>query len=131
MTSAVRQALPSRVRAQPFGEHAGGGHQHDNAGTELTLGDCEGKGDHRIAAVLSPASFQAGVDEFGRDFAEQLIVQHYTTDGIFEDEVRVGDDSETRWVARSGASGGEVTVWFVARDDRGGVTWAERRARVR
>lgn len=98
---------------------------------EFTFDDCEGEIDHRVAAVLSPGSFQTGVDEFGRDFTEQLIVQHYTTDGIFKDEVRIGQDSETQWVARSGSAGTEQTLWFVARDDRGGVTWAERRVRVR
>lgn len=98
---------------------------------EFTFDDCEGKGDHRIAAVLSPSSFQSGVDEFGRDFTEQLIVQHYTTDGIFKDEIRVGADSETQWVARSGSAGSEQKLWFVARDDRGGVAWAERRVTVR
>lgn len=98
---------------------------------EFTFDDCEGEGDHRIAAVLAPGSFQTGVDEFGRDFTEQLIVQHYTTDGIFKDEVRIGADSETQWVARSGSAGTEQRLWFVARDDRGGVAWAERRVRVR
>jgi len=98
---------------------------------EFVFDDCEGKGDHRIAAVLDPPSFEAGSDEFGREFAEQLIVQHYATDAIFEDEVRVGEQPETRFVARQSASGQELRVWFVARDDRGGVSTAERRVRVR
>jgi hypothetical protein len=38
---------------------------------------------------------------------------------------------ETHWVARSGSSGNELSLWFVARDGRGGVNWAERRVRVR
>jgi hypothetical protein len=98
---------------------------------EFLFDDCKGKGDHRIAALLTPDSFQTGRDEFERNFEEQLIVQHYATDGIFKDEVRVGQASETSWVARSGAAGSEVTVWFVARDDRGGVSWATRRVRAR
>ena len=36
-----------------------------------------------------------------------------------------------RFVARSVASGQELRLWFVARDDRGGVTLAERRVQVR
>jgi hypothetical protein len=48
----------------------------------------------------------------------------------FEDEVRIAAEAETRWVARSTASGSEQSLWFVARDDRG-VSWAERRVRVR
>jgi hypothetical protein len=98
---------------------------------DFAFDDCEGKGDHRIAAVLDAPSFEAGSDEFGREFTEQLIVQHYATDAIFDDEVRVGEQPETRFVARQSASGQELRVWFVARDDRGGVSTAERRVRVR
>ncbi len=98
---------------------------------DFTFDDCEGNGDHRLAANLSPASFESGVDELGYDFTESLVVQHYATEGIFEYEVRVGELPETRWVARSSASGQELRLWFVARDDRGGVTYAERQVRVR
>ncbi len=99
--------------------------------TEFTFDDCKGEGDHRLAVNLTPESFEAGVDEFGRDFAEQLVVQHYATEGIFEYEVRIAEVPETRWVARRSASGQELRLWFVARDDRGGVTLAERRVLVR
>jgi hypothetical protein len=98
---------------------------------DFAFDDCEGKGDHRIAAVVTPESFEVGVDEFGRDFTEELVVQHYTTDGIFEYDVRIAELPETAWVTRQSASGQEVRLWFVARDDRGGVTTAERRVRVR
>jgi hypothetical protein len=86
---------------------------------------------HRIAAVVNPESFEAGVNEFGRDFSEDLIVQHYNTDGIFEDEVRIAEDSETRWAARISSSGSTQTLWFVVHDDRGGVSWTTRRVQVR
>jgi hypothetical protein len=98
---------------------------------EFTFDDCEGEGDHRIAANLSAESFEAGTDEFGRAFTEEMVVQHYATEGIFEYEVRIGELPENRWVARRSASGQELRIWFVARDDRGGVTLAERRVRVR
>jgi len=98
---------------------------------DFTFDDCKGDGDHRIAAHLTPESFETGTDEFGRDFTEELVVQHYATEGIFEYEVRIGEEPETRWVARRSASGQELRLWFVARDDRGGVTLAERRVRVR
>jgi hypothetical protein len=93
--------------------------------------DCGSAVRHRIAAVLDEQSFEAGSDEFGHDFSEEVIVQHYATDGIFEDEVRIAEDPETGWVARSSSSGTEVSVWFVARDDRGGVSWTTRRVQVR
>jgi hypothetical protein len=86
---------------------------------------------HKISATVSPDSFQAGLDEFGRNFSEQLVVQHYTTDGVFEDEVRLANDPETSWSARSGSSGNTVTLWFVVHDDRGGVSWTTRRVNVR
>jgi hypothetical protein len=99
--------------------------------TDFTFDDCKGEGDHRLAVNVTPESFEAGVDEFGRDFTEQLVVQHYATEGIFEYEVRIAESPETRWVARQSASGQELRLWFVARDDRGGVTLAERRVLVR
>ena len=92
--------------------------------------DCSKSLRHEITAVPTAASFESGRDEFGRDFEEQVVVQYYSTEGIFEDEVRVGDDPATRFVARKN-SGQELTLWFVIRDDRGGVTWTERRLRVR
>lgn len=98
---------------------------------DFTFDDCEGEGDHRIAANLSAESFEAGTDEFGRSFTEEIVVQHYATEGIFEDEVRIAELPENRWVARRSASGQELRLWFVARDDRGGVTVAERTVRVR
>ena len=98
---------------------------------EHLLDDCASNLHHRIQAVVSPESFESGIDEFGRDFREQVIVQHYTEQGIVETEVRTAAESETNWVARSRASGSEIRLWFVVRDDRGGVSWAERRVRVR
>ena len=66
----------------------------------------------------------------GRAFEEQVVIQHYATEGIFEFEVRTGESPKTGWVARKRASGQTLTLWFVARDDRGGVTWTQRQVRV-
>jgi hypothetical protein len=85
----------------------------------------------QIAAIVDPASFETGSDEYQRDFSEQLVIQHYATEGIFESEIRVASDPRNGWVARRSASGTEVQMWFVVRDDRGGVSWTERRVRVR
>jgi hypothetical protein len=92
---------------------------------------CTGAVRHRVAAVVNEQSFETGNDEFGGAFSEEVIVQHYATDGIFEDEVRIAEDPETGWAARSSSSGTEVSLWFVARDDRGGVSWTTRRVQVR
>jgi hypothetical protein len=98
---------------------------------EFVYDDCKDKGSHQLAAVVSDASFESGIDEFGRDFAEDVIVQHYNTDGIFQYEVRIGEEPTTGWVARSSASGSDVPIWFVARDDRGGVSYTSRTVHVR
>lgn len=97
---------------------------------DFSYDDCKATG-HKLAASVNPDSFEAGTDEFGRSFTENLVVQHYTTDGVFEDEVRIADDPETNWSARTGSSGSIVTLWFVVHDDRGGVSWTTRRAHVR
>jgi hypothetical protein len=93
--------------------------------------DCSKSLRHQIAAVATPESYEAGVDEFGYDFEEQVIVQYYASEGIFEFDSRIAEDPETGWVARTYASGQELDMWFVIRDDRGGVTWTQRRVRVR
>ena len=76
-------------------------------------------------------AFESGSDEFGRDFNEQIVVQYYATEGLFENEVRIGEAPETSWVARKRAAGTDVRFWFVVRDDRGGVTWTTRQVHVR
>jgi hypothetical protein len=96
-----------------------------------TFDDCSSSLRHEMAAIATPESFESGVDQFGNDFAEQVIAQYYATEGIFEDDMRIAEDPETRWVARNHASGRTLDVWFVVRDDRGGVTWATRQVRVR
>jgi hypothetical protein len=93
--------------------------------------DCSEALTRAMAAIPRASDFESGTDEFGRDFNEQLVVQYYATEGLFENEVRIGEAPETSWVARKRAAGSDVRFWFVVRDDRGGVTWATRRVRVR
>jgi|SRR6478609_4253903 len=86
---------------------------------------------HQLAVHLTPESYESGTDELGHTFNEQLIINYYATEGIFENEVRIGSDPKDGWVARKSASGQTLQLWFVARDNRGGVTWAQRRVKVR
>jgi hypothetical protein len=95
-----------------------------------TYDDCK-VGKHSLAAFVTPGSFESGVDEFGRQYGESLVVQYYATEGLFEFDVRIGEEPKTGWAARSTASGSELTLWFVARDNRGGVGWTQRRVVVR
>jgi hypothetical protein len=92
---------------------------------------CPDGAKHTLSLRIPRGSVESGQDEFGRGFTEQVIVQYYTTEGIFENQVRTSSDTKTGWVARRRASGDEVMLWFVVRDDRGGVSWAERRVAVK
>ena len=93
--------------------------------------DCSESLASTIAAIPRASDFESGSDEFGRSFSEQIVVQYYATEGLFENEVRIGEAPQTEWVARKRASGSDVRFWFVVRDDRGGVSWTTRQVRVR
>lgn len=86
---------------------------------------------HQLAVQVSPDSFESGLDSSGGDFEEQVVIQHYANEGIFENEIRIGREPKNGWVARKAASGQTLSLWFVARDDRGGVSWTTRQVRVR
>jgi len=85
---------------------------------------------HAITARPTTDSVESGRTEFGIDFSEQVIVQYYATEGTFEYEVKIADDPQTGWAARKAASGKDLTLWMVVRDDRGGASWAERHVHV-
>jgi hypothetical protein len=83
------------------------------------IDDCEGADEHAI-------SVSAEVEP-----NEQTVVEYYATEGIFDDEVRIASDPQTKWAARSQSVGKNVTMFFVVRDSRGGVSWTTREVRVR
>jgi hypothetical protein len=85
---------------------------------------------HRVAAEVNPESFERGSTEFGEAFEEQLVVQYFASEGIFESDSRIAENPTDKWVPRKQAAGTDVTFWLVVRDNRGGVTWATRRAHV-
>lgn len=89
---------------------------------------CDGGG-VEISPVVSPDVFEKGTDEFGTNFTEQLVVQYYATEGLFESDVRRAQDPNTKLLLRKGKGGPEVTVWIVIRDNRGGVSWLERKVK--
>jgi hypothetical protein len=92
--------------------------------------DCEGES-HALAIVPSDGASESGVDELGNAFSEKLLAQYYGTEGLFEYEAKDAVRSATAFKARSGAAGKTLTLWFVVRDDRGGVGWTSRRVAVR
>lgn len=95
---------------------------------------CDDSLAHAVAIELTQDSFESGTDEFGNDFTEQLIAQYYATEGLFESEVRIARDSKTKFVARTAdvaVSGNLITMWLMARDNRGGVSWVTRQVKVK
>lgn len=95
--------------------------------------DCDGGEQNLVAARPSPEAIERGVDEYGLRFSEQVVVQAYATEGNFEFEARTVETAAlgSKWVARKAAKGKEIVMWFVIRDNRGGVSWTSRRVRVR
>ena len=91
---------------------------------------CEGEA-HTLALSPTEGAVERGTDERGSPFEEKLLAQYYATEGLFEYEAKDGLKSDTRFRARSGAAGKTVTLWFVLRDDRGGVSWTSRKVAVR
>lgn len=98
--------------------------------SDFDYGSCPKAAKHQLAALVTPDSFERGQDELGRSFEEQVVIQHFATEGIFESEFRIGAEPENGWVARKSAAGRTLTLWFVAHDDRGGESWTSRQVRV-
>lgn len=91
---------------------------------------CDSTSQHKIGARPTAASVESGRTEFGVDFSEQVIIEYYATEGVFEYEIKIASDPVTGWAARKAASGKDLTLWMVVHDDRGGATWVERRVHV-
>ena len=85
---------------------------------------------HSVAAIPTQASTQSGRTEFGNDFTEQVIIEYYATEGVFEYEIKIASEPETHWAARTAASGKDLTLWMVLHDDRGGASWVQRTVHV-
>jgi len=100
----------------------------DTTGNDYKV--CDAKTQHQIAARPTAASVESGRTEFGVDFTEQVIIEYYATEGVFEYEVKIASDPQTGWAARKAASGKDLTLWMVVHDDRGGATWTARHVHV-
>ena len=100
----------------------------DESGNDY--GACSARDQHLVTVAVPQASIESGVDSFGAPFQEQVVVQYYASEGIFEHDVRLASAATTGWTARSESAGHTVTMWLVVRDDRGGVAWTERQVRV-
>jgi hypothetical protein len=84
---------------------------------------------HEITLDLAQPYKENGTDEFGETFSEQSVVQYYVTEGLFEFDVKRAEDPKTRFAGRRGKLGPQL-MWIVIRDNRGGVSWVQRKFRV-
>jgi len=85
----------------------------------------------RHAIGIESSAPERGVDENGTRFVEQQVVQFYARSGVFERAARVAGESDNQFVLQPNTAGDATQLWFVVRDDRGGVGWASRRVRAR
>jgi hypothetical protein len=95
------------------------------------IADCPADTRNALSIEIEPG--EAGEDELGEGFAEQIIVQLYTSHGVLRDDVRIAGEADNAWALQpvDGETPETATLWIVARDNRGGVSWVERSARVR
>lgn len=99
-------------------------------GDDNAFDDCSG-GEHEVTLRVASGAVESGTDESGSSFTERVVVQYYATEGTFEFDVRTAESPKTRWKARKQDVGRTLTMWFVARDNRGGVSWTSRSVKVK
>jgi len=128
-----RNANPIITKIQWDGVDWPDGETKTVAGCDLdtnVFGDCDAE-KHSIGVISPDGTVETGTDEFGSDFEEQVVVQYYATEGLFEDPVRIVSKPTSSFVARKSSKGKTLTLWLVMRDDRGGMTWAIRQIAVK
>lgn len=101
----------------------------DTACARVEAGVCTAWTSHALE-LRAPDAAERSVDREGQPIEEQAVVQLYATGGEFGDDLRIASDARTTWRARNEDLGELVTLWFVVRDDRGGVSWLTRSLRV-
>jgi hypothetical protein len=97
----------------------------------VAIDDCDSGEKHALSVEIPPDASESGTSEAGDPFHEDVVVQYYGTEGLFQFDARTAATPSTEWVARAAAAGKEQTLWFVVRENRGGVSWTSRRVRVR
>lgn len=101
----------------------------DHDGNDFSA--CADSVQHKLSVELGPDSTETGTTEFGQEFQEELVLQYFATEGNFENDSRIAKSPGNKWAPRRQAAGRDITFWFVARDNRGGVSWVSRRAHVK
>jgi hypothetical protein len=94
------------------------------------LEDCKPRFRHTIKIEGAEDALESFLDNDGRRVNEQVVGQFYATGGLFEWDVRTIESADTRFVALARDAGQTLTVHFVLRDNRGGVSWTTRTLEV-
>lgn len=80
---------------------------------------------------------QVSIDYYGRDVGEQMWINYFVDRGGVRSDVRLLNDAVTGWNDDFGTDffapkeSGPVTIWAIARDNRGGTGWVRTRVGIR
>lgn len=94
------------------------------------LEDCKPRFRHTIKVEGEDGVVESFVDNTGNEVLEQVVVQFYASGGLFEWDVRTLESADARFVALKRDAGKTLTMHFVIRDSRGGVSWQTRTLEV-
>lgn len=94
------------------------------------LEQCKPRFRHTIVVEAAQGALESFTDNDARSVKEQLVAQFYATGGLFEWDVRTLQSADTRFVALARDAGKTLTLHFVLRDNRGGVSWTTRTLEV-
>jgi hypothetical protein len=90
------------------------------------VADCKAPFRHTLKVEPEEDAVESFIDNDGKRVNEQVVAQFYATGGTFEYDVRTIDAAETRFIAQKSDVGKTLTLHFVIRDSRGGVSWQTR-----
>jgi hypothetical protein len=92
--------------------------------------ECKAEFRHTILVEAEDGAVESFFDNDGATVEEQVVAQFYATGGTFEYDVRTIGTASTRFVAQRSDAGKTLTLHFVVRDSRGGVSWETRTLEV-
>jgi hypothetical protein len=84
-----------------------------------------------------PERDQVSIEYYGRDVGEQMWINYFVDRGGVRSDVRLLNDAVTGWNDDYGTDffapkeSGTVTIWAIARDNRGGTGWVRTRVGIR
>jgi hypothetical protein len=92
--------------------------------------DCKAPFRHTLKVEPEEGAVESFIDNDEKRVNEQVVAQFYATGGTFEYDVRTIDAANTRFIAQKSDAGKTLTLHFVIRDSRGGVSWQTRTLEV-